>query len=1290
MICPSCKLEMPDNFRFCPECGSSVSGFSEHSKAEQDGETSIGGMRTVSIPGPTPHRPADGSIGGLKTRITSPDDSKSRAPSDLIAGRYEIGEIVGEGGFAQVFKCRDVKLDRIVALKKLLVSESQSKQSLERFRREAKAIAALNHKNIVTVFDHDTDGGEAFIIMEFIEGGSLKQYIKFKGGKLPVAESIDIIRGIAQGLAYAHRKNLIHRDIKPGNILIDLEQGTAIPKIVDFGLARVGAGSDVSISGYGLGTPFYMPPEQRRDAKNINHTADIYALGKVLYELVTGEIPDNVDPAMIPPPPALSDVIFKCVKSKPEDRFFSVDDFLKALDAVRVGSATQANNIQSTTVGGYACPSCGRSNPEDARFCEGCGQGFYRNCPECERENKITVQFCSSCGSDIDLFNKISESMERMTDHLTQKRYSRVVKEFGLLPQDPKIRGARGSELWGRAKKLQEAAATNLQEIESLDRECRDARSAGDWSKAVDLIERVKELDPGSGKYDELLAEALTNLDRSDWAAALGKADTGRERNRFKEGIAAVEGYLAAHADGAFRAEAEEQLLDLRHLRDAWVWREAERDAEVLIAASDYAKAAWIYRSFAKNEPSHSATATAVTRSEDLESRAKKQDDDKKWSAVESAAQEQFEAGRHEEAINAVKAFAVQNSESAHRDDAAGLAAALAQKSDRLVAELIRNAREAFEQGDLKTGSDHLARARTFSKRNADIEKLLADVNAKKSKVIELRAYAEKAYKEQYYGEAYEAIAKACSLDAKDPDLLNLKAQYKSAYDREKAKVQAARHRNQLLVGAAIGIVIVAFVSYQANQQFWRFRFNRAIAERNAPAAIEMASHLPANMTSDKLRGLNAYTENLKQFESSFSSYRVLLARYDSKLLGECESGLARLKAEPDIDLALIDLKSLSDRLQAFRNNASRVKAQDDIMSKAILSLTSMNIERLLPNDWNDAWRAVESARGIRELNAAEKAISNLIPLLDKLNARAAELSPRFNAMQADVAKARILGDRLSKHPQRGHDPSGLEKAMKSLDAIEQQVGKTVDFDKTRADIATWSRNAQSLITAFDLVAKEKSAMDARRSDAESKSGARLKPDEWAGLLRDVEAAETVKGIENSANEYKRLAGQFSMMSQELDELLKRESKIRGLDSAVTNMLRRIASHDLARYAEQERAQIAAKYNQNRWRDASPTTYSTVEMALSSCTNQCGYLYRKLEQASRLGASLDQRTRNIDRDLEVVEAKDPDLASDYKEAKSALVNSSDIDAYNLALNKFIEQVDDLTMKADEYRRKGAK
>lgn len=306
MRCPNCQTEIPDGSKHCTKCG-----------------------RLTGERAPFVDAPSEPSISELSTTPPSTHEGVPQGMAESLVERYEILEERGKGGMGTVYRARDRKLGREVALKRLSIKLEGSDQGIARFRNEARSIAGLKHQNIVLVYDFVEDDERHYIVMEWIEGETLSERIRRKG-RLDLRESLDLMRGICKGVSHAHNNGVIHRDLKPSNILL-MEGG--IPKVVDFGLARMGRESDLSVSGYGMGTMAYMAPEQRRDAKRADHRSDIFALGKTFYHMVTGETPDVVDPEEIPA--EVRGPVMKALKPKPADRYFSVDELWRALEKVR-------------------------------------------------------------------------------------------------------------------------------------------------------------------------------------------------------------------------------------------------------------------------------------------------------------------------------------------------------------------------------------------------------------------------------------------------------------------------------------------------------------------------------------------------------------------------------------------------------------------------------------------------------------------------------------------------------------------------------------------------------------------------------------------------------------------------------------------------------------------------------------------------------------------------------------------------------------------------------------------
>jgi serine/threonine-protein kinase len=260
-------------------------------------------------------------------------------PSELppIPG-YEVQALLGRGGMGVVYKAWHRRLNRPVALKMLLAGAYAQPQELERFLREAEAIAGLRHPNIVQVHDVGDVAGRPYFTMEYVEGGSLAE--KIAGTPQPAREAAALVAAVAEAIQAAHHSGLVHRDVKPSNILLNAE-GT--PKVTDFGLARRLEGADgLTLSGAPLGTPSYMAPEQARGQKGaIGPATDVYALGAVLYELLTGRPPFRAETASAtlhqvleeePVPPArlnpqasrdLETICLKCLQKEPSRRYAS-------------------------------------------------------------------------------------------------------------------------------------------------------------------------------------------------------------------------------------------------------------------------------------------------------------------------------------------------------------------------------------------------------------------------------------------------------------------------------------------------------------------------------------------------------------------------------------------------------------------------------------------------------------------------------------------------------------------------------------------------------------------------------------------------------------------------------------------------------------------------------------------------------------------------------------------------------------------------------------------------------
>jgi eukaryotic-like serine/threonine-protein kinase len=330
--CPSCKQHFTGDARFCPFDGDALQ------------------------PAPSYRADADPLIG------------------TLIDGRYEVESVLGEGGMGTVYGVRHRSLDKRFALKVMRADMAQQGELAARFIQEARAAAAIGHPNIVQITDFGELPNRApYFVMELLDGTSLSKLLR-AGGPPPFARAVRILKQVAAALAAAHAAGVVHRDLKPDNIHI---AGNDVVKVLDFGVAKVAGAGRLTRTGMVFGTPHYMSPEQASGG-SVDHRADIYALGIIMYEMFTGRVPFEADSYMgvltkhmfmVPEPPsrvnaavrelgALEDITLKCLEKKPEARYPSMDALIAEIESIaRIGAGGELEILRQRAEGSERQPA---------------------------------------------------------------------------------------------------------------------------------------------------------------------------------------------------------------------------------------------------------------------------------------------------------------------------------------------------------------------------------------------------------------------------------------------------------------------------------------------------------------------------------------------------------------------------------------------------------------------------------------------------------------------------------------------------------------------------------------------------------------------------------------------------------------------------------------------------------------------------------------------------------------------------------------------------------------------
>jgi serine/threonine protein kinase len=413
-----------------------------------------------------PSQPVDSGPADMAERRTVRIAAPAAGPvptSPSLAAAYEIQEKIGDGGMGVVYLARDRRLGRHVAVKRLNKANLADVSLRRRFFREAEAIAALHHANIVHVYALAEDHDGPYIVMEYVAGPPEASPGKkparpftladkvHRDGPLPATGALGLMIKVCRAMEYAHGCGVIHRDLKPSNILLD-EQGE--PKIVDFGLAHKAVENEqpLTVPGERMLSLGYGAPEQERDASTTDERTDVYGLGGLLYFSLTGKNPRFFREKDVPE--ALRAVILKALETDPLARWPRVSDLTEALVLVHAPSSIELPTVKTT----WRCKWCDAVNPVTIQYCGKCGWNGGELCRECGTESRVGIQFCGVCGADAREYERADILLKLLCEHRDRKEFEFIERHAGQVSGFLPV-GPNGQRVVDRIQQLREEAS---------------------------------------------------------------------------------------------------------------------------------------------------------------------------------------------------------------------------------------------------------------------------------------------------------------------------------------------------------------------------------------------------------------------------------------------------------------------------------------------------------------------------------------------------------------------------------------------------------------------------------------------------------------------------------------------------------------------------------------------------------------------------------------------------------------------------------------------------------------